>query len=206
MKAHRPIALKAAGIWMIILLGAMLNGMAREAVLLPRLESAVAHAASGVALCAIIVLVSVALVPTLGRPSTAASLGIGAYWRVLTLAFEFGFGRFVQQRTWPEMLDAHNHAVAPLRDVRPLAATAALPSGVIVGGAIGRTWGACCELLQLWVDPGHCGKGTATRLLAQFERRGADRGCHTFYLTTLSFQAPDFYRQRGYAVLAQISG
>lgn len=103
-------------------------------------------------------------------------------------------------------LDAHNHAVAPLGDVRPLAATAALPSGDIVGGAIGRTWGGCCELLQLWVHPGHRGDGTATRLLAEFERRGAARGCRTFYLTTLSFQAPGFYRQRGYEVLAEMTG
>ena len=103
-------------------------------------------------------------------------------------------------------LDAHNQAVAPLGDVRPLAATAALPSGAIVGGAVGRTWGACCELLQLWVHPDHRRAGIATRLLAEFERRGAARGCHTYYLTTLSFQAPGFYRRRGYAVLAEISG
>lgn len=32
------------------------------------------------------------------------------------------------------------------------------------------------------------------------------RGCSTFYLTTLSFQAPDFYRRHGYAVLASIAG
>jgi len=103
-------------------------------------------------------------------------------------------------------LDAYNHAAAPMGDVRPLAATAMLPTGEIVGGAIGRTWGACCELLQLWVHEGHRRAGTATRLLAEFERRGAARGCRTFYLTTLSFQAPGFYRKRGYEVLAEISG
>jgi len=103
-------------------------------------------------------------------------------------------------------LDAYNQAAAPLGDVRPLAATAALPTGEIVGGALGRTWGACCELLQLWVHEGHRREGTATRLLAEFERRGAARGCNIFYLTTLSFQAPGFYRKRGYEVLAEISG
>jgi ribosomal protein S18 acetylase RimI-like enzyme len=45
-----------------------------------------------------------------------------------------------------------------------------------------------------------------TRLLDEFEHRGGTRGCHTFYLTTLSFQAPAFYRKRGYAVLAEIPG
>jgi len=103
-------------------------------------------------------------------------------------------------------LEAHNHAVAPLGDVRPLAATATLPTGEVIGGAVGRTWGGCCELLQLWVHPGHRGVGTASRLLTEFERRGESRGCHTFYLTTLSFQAPEFYRKRGYEVLARITG
>ena len=107
MRGRPRIALKAAGIWMVILIGAMLNGMAREAVLLPRLEPSVAHLASGVALCLIIVLVSVALVPRLGPLSTAACLGIGAFWLCLTLAFEFGFGRLVQHRGWPEMLEAY---------------------------------------------------------------------------------------------------
>ena len=103
-------------------------------------------------------------------------------------------------------LDAHNHAAAPLDDVRPLAAIASLPSGDVIGGAVGRTWGGCCELLQLWVHPGHRGVGTASRLLMEFERRAGSRGCHTFYLTTLSFQAPEFYRKRGYSVLARITG
>jgi ribosomal protein S18 acetylase RimI-like enzyme len=76
----------------------------------------------------------------------------------------------------------------------------------VIGGAVGRTWGGCCELLQLWVHRDHRGVGTASRLLAEFERQGASRGCHTFYLTTLSFQAPEFYRKRGYSVLARITG
>jgi hypothetical protein len=46
-------------------------------------------------------------------------------------------------------LDSHNRAAAPIGEVRQLAVTAVLPSGEIIGGAVGRTWGACCELLQL---------------------------------------------------------
>ena len=102
-------------------------------------------------------------------------------------------------------LEAHNHSVAPIADVRPLAAFARL-HGEVIGGASGRTWGACCELLQLWVQPEHRGAGIASRLLSEFQQRAATRGCHTFYLTTLSYQAPEFYRKRGYVVLAEISG
>ncbi|MFN3303972.1 MAG: GNAT family N-acetyltransferase [Roseateles sp.] len=103
-------------------------------------------------------------------------------------------------------LEAHNLAAAPLGDVRPLAVFATTEAGEVVGGAVGRTWGGCCELQQLWVAAGQRGQGVGTRLLQDFEARARTRGCHTFYLTTLSFQAPDFYRRLGYTVLAQIAG
>ena len=36
-----------------------------------------------------------------------------------------------------------------------------------------------------------------------FEARAKSRGCTIFYLTTLSFQAPDFYRRQGYTEFAR---
>lgn len=103
-------------------------------------------------------------------------------------------------------LEEHNFAAAPLADVTSLAAFAAEPSGKVVGGAVGRTWGRCCELLQLWVATEYRLDGVGSRLLHEFEERARGRGCDVFYLTTLSFQAPEFYRKHGYEVLAQISG
>lgn len=103
-------------------------------------------------------------------------------------------------------LEQHNYAVAPLTEVRQLAAFAADEAGAVVGGAVGRTWGECCELLQLWVAPELRSRGVGSRLLQEFESHARTRGCSTFYLTTLSYQAPDFYRRHGYVVLAQIAG
>jgi GNAT superfamily N-acetyltransferase len=103
-------------------------------------------------------------------------------------------------------LEQHNQAAAPLSEVMPLAAFASDPSGQRVGGAVGRTWGRCCELLQLWVAPPQRGAGVGSRLLREFEAHARTRGCNVFYLTTLSFQAPEFYRKHRYVVLAQISG
>ena len=103
-------------------------------------------------------------------------------------------------------LEQHNHSVAPLSGVRPLAAFAHGPAGEVVGGAVGRTWGACCELLQLWVSPPLRSAGVGSRLLEEFEAHARTRGCTVFYLTTLSYQAPGFYAKHGYEALAEITG
>jgi GNAT superfamily N-acetyltransferase len=81
-------------------------------------------------------------------------------------------------------LEQFNLSVAPLSDVKPLASFATEPSGHIVGGAVGRTRGRCCELLQLWVEPARRSSGVGSRLLRQFEAHAGRRGCNVFYLTT----------------------
>ncbi len=93
-----------------------------------------------------------------------------------------------------------NDAAAPLHEVRPLSCFAREDSGRVIGGAVGRWWGACCELQQLWVHPSHRARGVATRLIAAFEARAREHGCSTFYLETFSFQAPALYRSLGYTV------
>jgi ribosomal protein S18 acetylase RimI-like enzyme len=103
-------------------------------------------------------------------------------------------------------LDAANAGAAPLDDVAPLSCFARLPDGTVAGGAIGRTWGACCELQQLWVDPARRRQGIGADLVKAFEARAAARGCHTYYLETFSFQAPSLYRSLGYEVAAALEG
>ena len=99
---------KAVVAWCLILVGAVLNGMVREAVILPRTGRIVAHAISTVLLCLVII--------GIGWPATAwvaprtiqDAWVIGALWLVLTLAFEFGAGHFVFGRTWQELLAEYN--------------------------------------------------------------------------------------------------
>jgi GNAT superfamily N-acetyltransferase len=101
-------------------------------------------------------------------------------------------------------LGAANDAAAPLREVRPLGCFARDHNGVVIGGAVGRTWGACCELQQLWVAPTFQRHGIATQLVRAFEARATLRGCRMFYLETFSFQAPVFYRKLGYATAYEL--
>jgi len=99
-----------------------------------------------------------------------------------------------------------NAAAAPLQEVQPLSCVARLHTGEIVGGVVGRTWGLCCEIQQLWVRPVHRRKGIGSRLIHELHRRAEDRGCRIFYLETFSFQAPRLYQSLGYEVHLKISG
>lgn len=100
-------------------------------------------------------------------------------------------------------LGAYNDAVTELANVRRLVVTAHDEAGAFQGGASGRTWGECCELLQLWVAEPFRGQGVGRGLLQRFEQEARDRGCTLVYLDTFSFQAPGFYEALGYkAVLA----
>ncbi len=103
-------------------------------------------------------------------------------------------------------LDEHIAESAPVDQVRRLASFARNSSGSVIGGAVGRTWGECCELQTLWVDPEARGRGIARRLLTKFHERAESRGCRTFYLETFSFQAPECYRAAGFEVRLRIGG
>ena len=93
-----------------------------------------------------------------------------------------------------------NEAAAPLEEVERLSCFARMDSGAVVGGAVGRWWGECCELQQLWVAPSHRRQGLGGRLLAAFEARAKQHGCCYLYLETFSFQSPQLYRSLGFQV------
>jgi ribosomal protein S18 acetylase RimI-like enzyme len=102
-------------------------------------------------------------------------------------------------------LEAFNQGAAPLREVQRLSCFARDQAGAVIGGAVGRTWAQACELQQIWVAADHRRHGLGGELLCRFEALARRRGCHTFYLETFSFQAPEFYRKHGYRVAAEIS-
>jgi GNAT superfamily N-acetyltransferase len=91
-----------------------------------------------------------------------------------------------------------NDAAAPLHEVRPLSCFAHTEAGRVVGGAVGRWWGQCCELQQLWVEASYRRRGIGKQLIQAFEARAREHGCSTFYLETFSFQTPQLYESLGY--------
>ncbi len=77
-------------------------------------------------------------------------------------------------------------------------------AGAVVAGISGWTWGDCCELQHLWVDPSRRGRGLATRLLAAAEAEAAARGCTQTVHFTYEFQARAFYEQSGYELVGRV--
>jgi GNAT superfamily N-acetyltransferase len=99
-----------------------------------------------------------------------------------------------------------NDAAAPLHEVRVLACFLRDAEGAVIGGAVGRRWGVCAELQQLWVRPDLRRQGLGARLVRAFEARAALHGCTTVYLETFSFQAPRLYASLGYHMRHTIDG
>jgi GNAT superfamily N-acetyltransferase len=76
----------------------------------------------------------------------------------------------------------------------------------VVGGALARWWGECCELQQIWVDEHHRTGGIGRRLVRMVEDEARTRGCSLVYLDTFTFQAPAFYLKLGYEVACELKG
>jgi GNAT superfamily N-acetyltransferase len=79
-------------------------------------------------------------------------------------------------------------------------------AGTVVAGISGWTWGDCCELQSLWVDPSLRGSGLATRLIAAAEAEAADRGCRQTIHFTYDFQARTLYERNGYELVGLVEG
>lgn len=94
-------------LWSAILLLAILNGILREKALIPAFGSFAGLIASGVILSLCIFLVAFAAVPWYGPLAFSHWLMVGLFWLLLTLVFEFSFGRFVQYKTWAEIFNAY---------------------------------------------------------------------------------------------------
>jgi hypothetical protein len=122
--------LRAIAIWLIILVLAIANGGLREAVLLPALGDPIAHLASGTILIVCILVVSYLLVPRLGMSGWQGLGAVGTLWLLLTLAFEFGFGRVVQGRSWSELLAAYTFQGG---NIWPIVLAVTLVSPILVG-------------------------------------------------------------------------
>jgi len=102
------IFFKATGIWLIIVVAAIINGVLREKLLVPIVGAHLALPLNGVFLSGLVLFVSFLLIPFLKSSETYEFLLIGLLWVALTLCFEFGFGHLVAGKSWQEIIQVFN--------------------------------------------------------------------------------------------------
>lgn len=101
------IASRAFAVWLCILMLAIANGALREAVLVPMIGKPSGFILSGILLSGLIFAVTYLVLPWIGRAPVASYIGIGIGWLCLTLVFEFTFGYIIQEKSWPQLVEAY---------------------------------------------------------------------------------------------------
>jgi len=96
--------LKALGLWLYILVFAILNGAVRESVLVPLLGQRTALPVSGVILALLIFVICLVFIRSLQIATAVRAWLVGGFWLSLTLAFELLFGHYVLGASWGDLL------------------------------------------------------------------------------------------------------
>lgn len=126
---------------------------------------------------------------------------------LVTSRVEFLPDQFAQIDTFLEdRIYEFNAAATGFFDAEEYAAAIRDLDGRIIAAVSGFTWGRCCQIDKLWVDPSARRQGLGSRLVRAVEELAHARGCKQVMLSSHTFQAPDFYRLLGYAEQAQIAG
>lgn len=99
---------KASVIWLALMVLAILNGGLRVKAIIPFTGEPAGHVISTLLLCLLILAATWATLPWAGPSTTGEAWAIGFLWLGLTLAFEFGMGRFISHLTWHQMLAEYN--------------------------------------------------------------------------------------------------
>ena len=90
--------------WSGMVVIAVVNGVFRGLVTQPLLGETVARQLATLVLLGALVLYQWELARRLPIPTARLAWALGVAWTAMTLAFEFGFGRFVEHLSWSTML------------------------------------------------------------------------------------------------------
>ena len=97
--------------WFLMIPAAITNGIFRETVIKPVVGDQTAHQLSVVTGSALFLTVAYYLLRDhAGEQEDRTLLGIGACWLAGTILFEFGFGHYVDGKSWDELTHDYNIA------------------------------------------------------------------------------------------------
>jgi GNAT superfamily N-acetyltransferase len=103
-------------------------------------------------------------------------------------------------------LDAYNFAAVGVSDLEEFTVKVEDPTGELVAGLSGWTWGTCAGIAMVWVREDARKAGWGARLLDAAEGVARDRSCRQVLVSSFTFQAPEFYRGRGYTEFGRSEG
>lgn len=103
-------------------------------------------------------------------------------------------------------LDAYNFAAVGESNLSEFTVKVEDPSGELVAGLSGWTWGTCAGIGMVWVRDDNRKSGWGARMLAAAEDVARERGCRQVLVSSFTFQAPEFYRRHGYVEFARSEG
>jgi len=129
---------RAGTVWFAIMLIAILNGAARDVILVPRLGDLVARALSCFTLTTLIVVVTWFSLQWIHPASLGDAWTIGVMWLAMTLTFEFIAGHFLFHTEWSTLLADYNIFAGRLW-ILVLVATTVAPALVFRAGEIPRS-------------------------------------------------------------------
>ena len=93
--------------WLLAWLGGsvlgIVNGVVRELTYKERVGEATANQLSGLTLLVLLAAYFQVLQRRWPLPSRRVALNVGLAWAVLTVGFEFGFGHWVDRKSWSEL-------------------------------------------------------------------------------------------------------
>lgn len=75
--------------------------------------------------------------------------------------------------------------------------------GGLAAGISGWTWGVAAGIGMTWVREASRGDGLGAQLLEEFEAEARRRGVQHVFVTSFTFQAPQFYERSGYVEFAR---
>lgn len=103
------VLLYALGVWLILVVAAILNAGLRESLITPRMGGDAGHVISTITLVCIILLITYLFLSNLNMSYNQTDLIlVGVLWLVLTIGFEFGFGHYVMGHSWDKLLADYN--------------------------------------------------------------------------------------------------
>lgn len=104
----RMLYIKSLGIWFLLTVSAIIVATFRVGVLLPPFGEQTAHQLGTILFLIIQFVIIYFFIKKMKIKETKTLLGIGIFWVVITIIFEFVFGHYVMGHSWQKLFADYN--------------------------------------------------------------------------------------------------